>query len=154
MQKSPGLLRLLKERPRDDEAIEEMTAAAFGPDRLHKTVYRMDTFQKLIGQKKWSLQLPLTAHGVVISQAALGASDDEPVVISADDAAERVLRLTIPMMQGTDVKKVQRALGFSGDAVDGSFGPDTDVAVRTFQQNHGLFVDGKVGNATRTALGL
>jgi peptidoglycan hydrolase-like protein with peptidoglycan-binding domain len=57
-------------------------------------------------------------------------------------------------MQGTDVKKVQRALGFSGDAVDGSFGPDTDVAVRMFQQNHGLFVDGKVGNATRTALGL
>ena len=37
----PGRLRLLKERPRDDAAIEEMTAAAFGPDRLHKTVYRL-----------------------------------------------------------------------------------------------------------------
>ena len=41
MQKNPGRLRLLKERPRDDEAIEEMTAAAFGPDRFHKTVYRL-----------------------------------------------------------------------------------------------------------------
>ena len=41
MQKSPGLLRLLRERPRDGEAIEEMTAAAFGPDRIHKTVYRL-----------------------------------------------------------------------------------------------------------------
>lgn len=41
MQKSPGLLRLLKERPRDGAAIEEMTAAAFGPDRFHKTVYRL-----------------------------------------------------------------------------------------------------------------
>lgn len=41
MQKSPGLLRLLKERPRDGEAIEEMTAAAFGPGRFHKTVYRL-----------------------------------------------------------------------------------------------------------------
>ena len=39
--KDPGKLRLLKERPRDDEAIEEMTAAAFGPDRVHKTVYRL-----------------------------------------------------------------------------------------------------------------
>src|SRR5471032_3141604 len=39
--KDPGKLRLLKERPRDDEAIEEMTAAAFGPDRFHKTVYRL-----------------------------------------------------------------------------------------------------------------
>jgi predicted N-acetyltransferase YhbS len=41
MQKTPGRLRLLKERPRDDAAIEEMTAAAFGPDRFHKTVYRL-----------------------------------------------------------------------------------------------------------------
>lgn len=41
MQKNPGRLRLLVERPRDRDAIEEMTAAAFGPDRLHKTVYRL-----------------------------------------------------------------------------------------------------------------
>ena len=41
MQKNPDLLRLLRERQRDAEAIEEMTAAAFGPDRLHKTVYRL-----------------------------------------------------------------------------------------------------------------
>jgi predicted N-acetyltransferase YhbS len=39
--RDPGLLRLLKERPRDEAAIEEMTAAAFGPDRFHKTVYRL-----------------------------------------------------------------------------------------------------------------
>src|SRR5947209_6119423 len=39
--RDPGKLRLLKERPRDGEAIEEMTAAAFGPDRVHKTVYRL-----------------------------------------------------------------------------------------------------------------
>ena len=41
MQKPPGLLRLLRERPRDGRAIEEMTAAACGPDRFHKTVYRL-----------------------------------------------------------------------------------------------------------------
>ena len=39
--KDPGRLRLLRERPRDDSAIEEMTASAFGPDRFHKTVYRL-----------------------------------------------------------------------------------------------------------------
>ncbi len=39
--RDPGKLRLVKERPRDNEAIEEMTAAAFGPDRFHKTVYRL-----------------------------------------------------------------------------------------------------------------
>ena len=41
MQKSPGRLRLVRERLRDADAIEEMTAAAFGPDRHHKTVYRL-----------------------------------------------------------------------------------------------------------------
>jgi predicted N-acetyltransferase YhbS len=41
MQKNPDLLRLLRERQRDAAAIEEMTAAAFGPDRLDKTVYRL-----------------------------------------------------------------------------------------------------------------
>ena len=39
--RDPGRLRLLRERPRDDAAIEEMNEAAFGPDRLHKTVYRL-----------------------------------------------------------------------------------------------------------------
>ena len=41
MQRNPGRLRLIRERPRDDAAIEAMTAAAFGPDRFHKTVYRL-----------------------------------------------------------------------------------------------------------------
>ena len=39
--RDPGRLRLIRERPRDGAAIEDMTAAAFGPDRFHKTVYRL-----------------------------------------------------------------------------------------------------------------
>ena len=31
----------MRERPRDDAAIEAMNEAAFGPDRQHKTVYRL-----------------------------------------------------------------------------------------------------------------
>ena len=41
MERTPGRLRLLRERARDDAAIEEMNEAAFGPDRTHKTVYRL-----------------------------------------------------------------------------------------------------------------
>ena len=37
----PGRLRLVRERLRDDEAIEAMNEAAFGPDRRQKTVYRL-----------------------------------------------------------------------------------------------------------------
>lgn len=39
--RDPGRLRLLRERVRDGDAIEEMNEAAFGPDRQNKTVYRL-----------------------------------------------------------------------------------------------------------------
>lgn len=41
MIRDPGRLRLLRERPRDNTAVEEMNEAAFGPERQQKTVYRL-----------------------------------------------------------------------------------------------------------------
>jgi N-acetylmuramoyl-L-alanine amidase len=51
------------------------------------------------------------------------------------------------------VKRLQRALGFTGADVDGAFSKDTEKAVRAFQKQNGLKVDGKVGPATWSALG-
>lgn len=58
---------------------------------------------------------------------------------------------------GDEVKRLQAALiekGYScgTSGVDGSFGPDTDAAVRKFQTDRGLEVDGIVGLMTQTAL--
>jgi len=50
------------------------------------------------------------------------------------------------------VKELQKELGFSSTQIDGEFGPMTDAAVRRFQQNNGLLVDGIVGGRTWTAL--
>lgn len=135
-------------------AVRRNWLANHDREDLHPTVYRMDAFKKLIDEEKWELDLPLTVRGVVVSKETLSARNKPPVVVSADDPETRVLMLARPRMRGSDVEALQRALGFESAAVDGIFGADTDAAVRAFQQKKGLKVDGKVGPATRSALGI
>lgn len=56
------------------------------------------------------------------------------------------------------VQEILRAEGFTGRAggavvVDGDYGPDTAHAVKQFQQQAGITVDGAVGQETWEALG-
>lgn len=53
--------------------------------------------------------------------------------------------------KGGIVKALQLAIGVHAD---GDFGPMSDQAVRAFQREHGLIVDGKVGKQTGQMLGL
>jgi peptidoglycan hydrolase-like protein with peptidoglycan-binding domain len=53
----------------------------------------------------------------------------------------------------TDVQKAINALGYSPPlVVDGAIGPKSIAAVKWFQQNHGLTVDGVPGPITKAAL--
>lgn len=59
--------------------------------------------------------------------------------------------------RGDDVKKIQTRLkqwGFYKGSVDGIFGSGTLAAVKAFQKNSGLTVDGIVGPKTAAALGI
>jgi chitosanase len=120
---------------------------------LQKTVYRMDAFRALIDGSKWELPLPLTVRNVVISEDLFMADYVQPTIVPDSEMSTRVLYLTKPVMKGEDVKRLQTALGFPESDVDGKFGNDTDKAVRAFQRNRGLKVDGKVGPATWSELG-
>lgn len=117
---------------------------------LHKTVYRMDALHALVKAETWDLALPLTVRGNRIDEAALSGD----IRASAADPAERVLRLTRPMMQGLDVRTAQKALKAKMVAVkiDGIYGSDTERAVIQFQVQAGLTVDGVIGPATWAAL--
>ena len=68
----------------------------------------------------------------------------------------RVLRLSDPLMYGTDVLAIQRALIARGWPVkpDGFYGGWTAKAVADFQRAHRLPVDGIMGRVTQRRLGL
>ncbi|MDP1794872.1 MAG: peptidoglycan-binding protein [Acidimicrobiales bacterium] len=58
-------------------------------------------------------------------------------------------------MRGDDAADLQRrlgALGFDAGRADGIFGPETDRALRSFQRNAGLLVDGISGSKTVLSL--
>ena len=121
---------------------------------LRRTVYRMDAFSGLIAQGNWSLGIPLSVCGVPVDAAALSCR--APVVVSADDAATRNLRLADPQMTGDDVTALQEALAGEGYTIniDGVFGPGLEGALKAWQDENGLVADGIVGPATRIILGL
>jgi hypothetical protein len=68
---------------------------------------------------------------------------------------ETELRVTSPTMKGEGVLAVQQrleALGYAPGELDADYGPATAGAVRSFQRDHDLAIDGIVGPATRAAL--
>ncbi|WP_404790162.1 peptidoglycan-binding protein [Altericista sp. CCNU0014] len=82
-----------------------------------------------------------------------GALNDSPAHGFAKapwDNKPRVLKLTQPRMEGSDVARLQESLKKAGItvSVDAEFGPGTDKAVKEFQQKKSLTADGVVGPKT------
>lgn len=121
---------------------------------LRKTVYRMDSFKALVAGGHWRLDLPMTVRGVRIDAELLGVRP--PITASAINIATRNLRLTEPKMTGNDVRALETALAKEGYAIniDGVFDEGLEAALKSFQRNYGLVVDGIAGPATRLMLGV
>ena len=107
------------------------------PD-LRATVYRMDSFQRLIDQGYWGLELPLVVRSREISTAALSAIP--PGCYDGPQPGTRILALQSPMLRGLDVRLVQLGLSISGSLnikADGIFGQTSARLLREYQRiNH------------------
>ncbi|MCY6485811.1 N-acetylmuramoyl-L-alanine amidase [Clostridium aestuarii] len=64
---------------------------------------------------------------------------------------QRLLRYSLPMLRGEDVKLLQKKLnqlGFNTGVADGVFGRKTESAVKEYQKDNRLVIDGIVGENT------
>ena len=71
------------------------------------------------------------------------------------ELGQRILKYTSPCMEGEDVKNLQiklNTLGYSCGMADGIFGVKTENALKRFQKDNRLEVDGIFGPASLTAL--
>ena len=132
-------------------------------------------------QGNWDLELPVKAHGRLITADLFDVSSKPPVVIDdpvdpddpvkpddpipdTPDASDKktnrpILMLTKPWMKDKPgetpfIKTIQSVLqrrGYSIDT-DGNFGPQTDSIVKQFQKHTGLKQDGIIGPQTYEAL--
>jgi N-acetylmuramoyl-L-alanine amidase len=109
-------------------------------------------------QKLWNKNNPnekITEDGIYAvggqTEKALNRSPATGFAQAPWDDKPRVLRLSRPQMEGSDVKKLQESLKKAGIevSVDGVFGSGTDKAVKEFQQKNNLTADGICGEKFR-----
>ena len=87
----------------------------------------------------------------LIADGIVGPETWQALVGASFALGDRLLYGTRPMLYGDDVRELQRRLnrlGFDAGYDDGLFGPQTVAAVREFQLNAGLLVDGIAGRET------
>jgi putative peptidoglycan binding protein len=73
------------------------------------------------------------------------------------DSHGRVPSSTSSRSSDNNVRRAQEALnakGYSVGAVDGRWGPNTESAVRSFQEKNGIAASGTLDSATMSALGI
>jgi N-acetylmuramoyl-L-alanine amidase len=107
-------------------------------------------FQKLWNKNHPNNQLDEDGEFGPNTEAALNKSPSVGFDIAPWSDKPRVLRLSRPLLEGADVRKLQeklKAAGLATVVADGVFGMGTDKAVKEFQKNKGLLANGIVDAA-------
>lgn len=135
------------------EALGVQVDGTFGPETeaavRHLQGRRGLTVDGVVGPRTWKA-LGISEH-VVLHQAHPQRAHSARERPGAAHAPRASVRRDGPAHAGDPVRRLQEALHVQAD---GTFGPETEAAVRTAQARHGLSIDGVVGPETWNALGV
>lgn len=143
---------------RDPASGELMVSQSRGGEGVElRTLEGYLSSRQARGVKLYASDPLLEARELLQEQARDGRGDSGGVRPGATPASARLLE---EGMKGEDVRRLQeglRELGYEGLngrplAGDSDFGRNTEHAVRAFQRDHGLEVDGIAGPRTMSAL--
>jgi peptidoglycan hydrolase-like protein with peptidoglycan-binding domain len=133
-----------------DLAEEEPWQLSLGRSRARRRAAELQFVPASSRAKRVSLgALAALTVGPTASIAAGGGSAVAATGTEPTTTTENVVVLT-EGAEGRQVQLLQQALG--GVGVDGIYGPETEAAVKQFQERNGLSVDGVVGPQTWNAL--
>lgn len=103
-----------------------------------------------------SMVIPTSVPSIITATVGQTATATPRPTTSTSSSATTTGVTTLKVgSEGADVKRMQQRLknlGYYTGSVDGDFGAGTEVAVRDFQANNGLSVDGKAGKRTLEVL--
>jgi peptidoglycan hydrolase-like protein with peptidoglycan-binding domain len=90
-------------------------------------------------------------------QQASGQQEREGVLGMGGSESERQERVSADQLKSKDIREVQKKLneeGFRAGSVDGQWGPQTQAAIKNFQQSKGLEATGRLDEKTLDELGV
>jgi peptidoglycan hydrolase-like protein with peptidoglycan-binding domain len=138
------------------EALGVQVDGTFGPETeqavRHLQAQHHLHVDGIVGEETWSI-LAINEHTTLHPSHALQHAATHHSHVSAQDSpSAHVTTHASGTSSRTDaVRRLQEALHVEAD---GTFGPETEAAVKLMQAHHGLTVDGVVGPETWSALGI
>ena len=109
------------------------------------------TVDGIVGPETWSVIGVSGAETLTPPPSAIAAPASPQAGIVSAVASSDSSSATEAEVAANPVARLQQALHMP---VDGTFGPETEAAVRRLQARHGLAVDGVVGPATWSVIGV